>query len=156
MEGLVMNDTSYDIRTLNGLIATTLDSANGYRDAADNADSSRFTELFRSRAAERDQSVQTLRGEVTRLGGDPEEGGTLLAGAHRAWLDLKATITGNDDAAVVSTVESGEDHIKAKYEAALADRDVSAAVIAVIQTAFGSVREGHDQMRDLKHSLADS
>lgn len=150
-----MNDTSYDIRTLNGLIATTLDSAEGYRTAIADTESHRFADIFRSRAAERDQVVQQLRGEVSRLGGTPEDSGTLLAGAHRAFLNLKAAITGNDDAAVVSTVEDGEDHIKAKYEAAMADDGVSAPMQAVISTAYQSVRAGHDQMRDLKHSLVD-
>lgn len=149
-----MQNTDYDIRTLNGLIATTLDSADGYRAAATDTDSHRFADMFRSRAGEREQVVQQLRAEVTRLGGAPEEDGTLLASAHRAFLNLKAAITGNDDAAVVSTVEDGEDHIKAKYEAAMADEDVSPAVRALIQSAYQSVRAGHDQMRDLKHSMA--
>ncbi len=149
-----MQNTDYDIRTLNGLIATTLDSADGYRTASTDTDSHRFSDMFRSRAGEREQVVQQLRAEVTGLGGTPEEDGTLLASAHRAFLNLKAAITGNDDAAVVSTVEDGEDHIKAKYEAAMADEDVSPSVKAVIQSAYQSVRAGHDQMRDLKHSMA--
>ncbi len=148
-----MQNTDYDIRTLNGLIATTFDSVDGYRTAASDAENGRFVAMFRARAAEREQVVQQLRAEVSRLGGTPEEDGTLLAGAHRAFLNLKAAITGNDDAAVVSTVEDGEDHIKAKYEAALADNDLSAPVQAAIQTAYLSVRAGHDEMRDLKHSL---
>lgn len=149
-----MSDTDYDIRTLNGLIATTFDSVDGYRAAATDADNHRFVAMFRSRAAEREQVVQQLRSEVSRLGGTPEEDGTVLASAHRGFLNLKAAITGQDDAAIVSTVEDGEDHIKAKYEAAMADRDVSPSVQLVIQTCYQSVRAGHDEMRDLKHSLA--
>ncbi len=151
-----MNDTNYDIRTLNGLIATTFDSVDGYRTAATDADNHRFVAMFRARAAEREQVVQKLRAEVTRLGGTPEEDGTMLASVHRGFLNLKAAITGNDDAAIVSTVEDGEDHIKAKYEAAMADRDVSAPVQSAIQAAYQSVRAGHDEMRDLKHSLVNN
>ena len=70
------------------------------------------------------------------------------------FLDLKAKVTGQDDKAVVNEVERGEDHIKAKYESALADTDLSPATLAVIRKAYQSVREGHDQMSALKHSLA--
>ena len=148
-----MTDTSHDIRTLNGLIATTLDSVDGYTTAADDAESGRFEEIFRSRAGERRTVVGTLQAEVVRLGGNAEDDGTLLAGAHRAFLNLKAAVTGQDDQAIVNEVERGEDHIKAKFEDALEVATLSPDVKAVIQQAYGSVRAGHDQMRDLKHSL---
>jgi len=35
----------------------------------------------------------------------------------------------------------------------LADEELSADVRSAIQEAYRSVREGHDQMRDLKHGL---
>jgi uncharacterized protein (TIGR02284 family) len=149
-----MTDTSHDIRTLNGLIATTLDSVDGYTTAADDAESGRFAEIFRSRAGERRTVVGSLQAEVVRLGGNAEDDGTLLAGAHRAFLNLKAAVTGEDDQAIVNEVERGEDHIKAKFEDALEDMTLSPDVKAVIQQTYGSVRAGHDQMRDLKHSLA--
>lgn len=148
-----MTETSHDIRTLNGLIATTLDSVDGYEEAAKASESTYFGEMFTSRAAERRQVVRTLQSEVTRLGGNPEDDGTVLAGAHRAFLDLKAAVTGKDDQAIVNEVERGEDHIKAKYEAAMQDDDVSPACRSTIEQCYTSVREGHDQMRDLKKSL---
>ena len=148
-----MTETSHDIRTLNGLIATTLDSVDGYTEAAKDAKDSRYAGLFTARADERRQVVIALQGEVTRLGGKPEDDGTILASAHRAFLDLKAAVTGQDDKAIVNEVERGEDHIKAKFEAALKDNDLSPATTTAIATAFGSVRAGHDEMRDLKHAL---
>lgn len=148
-----MTETSYDIRTLNGLIATTLDSVNGYEEAAKASENPRFAEMFTSRAAERRQVVTQLQSEVSRLGGNPEDDGTVLAGAHRAFLDLKAAVTGKDDQAIVNEVERGEDHIKAKYEAAMEDDEVSPDCRGTIEQCYASVREGHDEMRDLKHSL---
>ncbi|GGE94007.1 PA2169 family four-helix-bundle protein [Sphingomonas prati] len=148
-----MADTSTDIATLNGLIATTLDSADGYSEAAKDIDGSRFGAIFTSRAAERRQVAANLQGEVVRLGGNPEDDGTILAQAHRMFVDLKAKVTGSDDKAVVDEVERGEDHIKAKFEAAMKDTAVSPQVATVIREAYDSVREGHDQMRDIKHAM---
>jgi uncharacterized protein (TIGR02284 family) len=148
-----MADTSHDIRTLNGLIATTIDSVDGYTEAAKDSDSGRFAQMFNDRASERRQVATALQGEVSRLGGNPEDDGTILAGAHRAFLNLKSAVTGKDDKAIVNEVERGEDHIKAKFEEALADTEISAQVKAAIQQAYGSVKTGHDQMRDLKHSM---
>lgn len=148
-----MSTTDHDIRTLNSLIATTLDSVDGYTEAAKDSGSGRFASLFTSRATERRQVVSNLQQQVRSLGGNPEDDGTLLAGAHRVFLNLKATLTGKDDEAIIAEVERGEDHIKSKFEDALDDTDISSATRTVIEQAFTSVRAGHDQMSALKHSL---
>ncbi len=148
-----MTDTDHDIRTLNGLIATTIDSVDGYRTAAQDVEKPRFAEMFTARASERSSVAEQLRAEVKRLGGNPEDDGTMLAAGHRAFVDLKAAVTGRDDQAIVNEVERGEDHIKAKYEEALKDDNLSPECRSLVETAYGSVKSGHDQMRDLKHNL---
>lgn len=148
-----MPDNSHDISTLNGLIATTIDSANGYEEAAKDSETGRFTPIFTRRAAERRSIASRLQQEVTSLGGDAADDGTLLAGAHRVFLNLKSVVTGNDDKAIINEVEAGEDHIKAKFEDAVADHDLSPTIRAVIESAYASVKEGHDEIRDIKHSL---
>ena len=149
-----MTETRHDISTLNGLIATTLDSVHGYTDAAADTRNSRYGQMFTARAAERSDVVTALQGEVSRLGGEPEDDGTMLAGAHRAFLGLKAAVTGQDDKAIVNEVERGEDHIKAKFESAIEDKDLSPETRSAVQEAYRSVRAGHDEMRDLKHAKA--
>ena len=148
-----MTDTSHDIRTLNGLIATTVDSVDGYRTSATDVENPRFAELFTARASERSSVAEQLRAEVRRLGGNPEDDGTLLAAGHRAFVNLKSAVTGRDDQAIVNEVERGEDHIKAKYEEALKDDSLSPECRTLVETAYGSVKSGHDEMRDLKHNL---
>ena len=148
-----MTDTSPDIRCLNGLIATTIDSVDGYRTSATDVENPRFAELFTARASERSSVAEQLRAEVRRLGGNPEDDGTALAAGHRAFVNLKAAVTGRDDKAIVAEVERGEDHIKAKFESALEDNDLSPECRSLVEMAYGSVKSGHDQMRDLKHSL---
>lgn len=146
-----MAGTDHDISTLNSLIATTLDSIDGYTEAA--KEDTSYTAMFTANAAERRAIAQQLQAEVARLGGNPEDDGTLLAGAHRAFLNLKATLTGHDDKAIVNEVEAGEDHIKAKFEDALEDRELSSGVRDVVEACYASVKRGHDEVRDLKHSL---
>lgn len=148
-----MSDTDHDISTLNSLIATTIDSVDGYTEAAKASESGRFGALFTSRANERRQVASQLQQEVTSLGGEPEDDGTALAGAHRVFLNLKSMVTGQDEKAIIDEVEAGEDHIKAKFEDAIRDTEISPAVRAIIEEAYVSVKEGHDQMRDLKHSM---
>ncbi|WP_338425187.1 PA2169 family four-helix-bundle protein [Sphingopyxis kveilinensis] len=144
-----------NIATLNSLIATTLDSVDGYRAAADEANASQFREMFLSRASERQAVVADFQAKVRELGGNPEDDGTVLASAHRAWLGLRDALTGErDDKAVVAEVERGEDHIKSKFESALSETDLDPSVRQLIEVGYASVRAGHDQMSALKHGLA--
>ena len=78
-----MSETSHDISTLNDLIATTYDSINGYTEAAKNSDNQRFVAMFTARSVEREAAIRTLRAEVVRLGGTPDDDGTVLGGGVR-------------------------------------------------------------------------
>jgi len=148
-----MTGSTQDISVLNGLIATTLDSVEGYAEAAKDTTNTSFAALFTDLAGERRELVSRLQQEVSTLGGDPEDDGTILAGAHRAFVNLKSVVTGHDDKAIINEVEAGEDHIKAKFEDALRDNDLSPTVQSLIASAYDSVKAGHDEIRDIKHSM---
>ena len=141
------------VSTLNSLIETTVDSVTGYEDSAKNVDNERFREIFRSRADERQKVAEELRSEVRRLGGDPDDSGSFMGKAHQRFEDLKAAITGRDEKSIINEVERGEDYIKGKFEAALQSDDLDAESREVVQRCFQSVREGHDQMSQLKHGM---
>lgn len=145
---------SNDVSVLNGLIKTTLDSMKGYEDAAKDAESTQYATMFADFARDRAKVTTDLQNQVRALGGEPELDSSMLAAAHRTFMDLKQAITGKDDKAIIQEVERGEDHIKAKFEDGLKSGDLSAATLAAITEAFGSVREGHDKMSALKHSVA--
>ena len=148
-----MAEQSEGITTLNTLIATTIDSVTGYEDSAKNIHDERLREIFRARADERQRVVEELRTEVRRLGGDPEESGSFLGKTHQRFEDLKAAVTGRDEKAIINEVERGEDYLKGKYETALNDGDLSGESRAVVERVYQSVRQGHDQISQLKHGL---
>lgn len=143
----------HDIEVLNDLIETTLDSAEGYGEAAKNAESPSIKSLFSQWAADRRQVVSELQGEVRVLGGEPEDDGSVLASAHRVFLNLRDKLS-KGDKGVVDEVERGEDYIKARYEEALDDEDLSEPVREAVIRAYGSVKLGHEQARNLKHNFS--
>jgi uncharacterized protein (TIGR02284 family) len=138
---------------LETLTTTLIDSINGYRDAAENAQGSQFQELFRRMADDRSRVAEDLRSEVRRLGGNPPDDGSFLGATHQRFLDLKAAITGRDDQAIINEVERGEDYLKEKFETALNSDELPVESRSVVERAYQSVREGHDRVRDLKHGL---
>ena len=141
---------NHDIRVLNDLIETTIDSADGYAEAARETQSTRFGLTFQERADERRQVASRLQQQVEALGGTPEEDASTLASAHRLFTNLRKSL--HDETAVIDEVERSEDHISHKFQDALEDEDVSPPTHALIADAFRSVASGHEQMRQFKQA----
>jgi uncharacterized protein (TIGR02284 family) len=139
------------IDTLNSLLKTTIDSVDGYENSAKELSSGRIQEIFRQRANDRQQVVQQLREEVRRLGGEPEDSGSAMGQAHHVWEDLKGAVTGHDDEAIVKQTETAEDYLKEKYEDAL--NDLTGDCRQVVERCYQQVRQGHDQISELKHGM---
>lgn len=146
-----IHDNSYDVDVLNGLIETTLDSVNGYEEAAKEARGSAFSALFRERAAERRTVAGRLQEEVRRLGGTPEDDGSVMAAAHRQFLEIRNAFSRGDQA-VIEEVERGEDVIKLRFERALADDRISPETRNLISRFHESVRRAHDEASRMKHA----
>lgn len=128
--------SAHDWEEVNDVLSRLIDSADGYENAAENAQSGRFLNLFRNKAQQRRQFVAELRSEIIRAGGQPEDDGTLLAGAHRMFVDLRAKLS-DDDEAVLEEIERGEKKLIEEY------RD-----------ALGEVPAGGDLHRKLSEQLA--
>ena len=148
-----MTDHSETISTLNTLIATTTDSINGYEKSADEIQDQRLQQIFRQRASDRQQVVQKLREEVRRLGGEPDEGGSFMGKAHQAFEGLKSAVTGGDEKSIIDEVERGEDYLKEKFETALNSDALNGEARSTVEQCYQSVRQGHDQMSQLKHGM---
>lgn len=139
--------------TLNTLIATLLDSVDGYRKSASDVHNRRFAEMFNARAMERQQAVTKLQAAVAAAGGNPEDDGSTMGAIHRAFQSLREVVSTRDDKAIVAEIERGEDYLKEKFDLAIRNSDLTSEARAAVEDAWLSVRAGHDEMSALKHSL---
>ncbi len=137
------------ISTLNSLIETCRDGQEGFRTAAEGVRGAELRELFHNYARQRADFAGELQDEVRRLGGDPEQTGSLVASLHRGWMGLRAALEGEDDRAVVGECERGEDVALATYRTAL-DRDMPASVRAMVERQFAEIKEAHHLIGNLE------
>jgi uncharacterized protein (TIGR02284 family) len=152
-ENVVSNTSEHTVKVLNSLIETTLDSAHGYKEAAESSEDPKFKTLFSERSLKRMKLTGDLQQEVRTFGGEPQDHQSILGKAHNKFVDLKAAIMGHDEKAIVTEVERGEDFIKAKFEKVLKDDELPANVRSLIDRAFQEIKADHDQASALKHSL---
>ena len=146
------NDTKDVANVLNDLIETCKDGEQGYRSAEEKAKDPSLKSLFSKYASQRAGYVTELQGMVRGLGEDPATSGHVAATLHRGWLNLKESLSKDEDKALIETCESGEDAAMKSYKDALS-KSLPANVMSMVQKQFSGVQEAHGVIRDMKHSL---
>jgi uncharacterized protein (TIGR02284 family) len=139
------------IATLNNLIETSRDGEQGFRTCADGVKNPQLKQMFERAASRCAQAVSELQAKVRSLGGDPENRGSVSGSLHRGWVNIKSTITGMDEAAVLAECERGEDVAKTAYEDAL-KKDLPADVRSMIEREYEGVKQHHDRVRQLRNA----
>ena len=137
------------ISVLNDLIETCKDGELGFKTAAEDLKNPELKRQFLEYSRQRGDMVRELQAEVKRLGGDPENTGSVTASVHRGWIDIKAAILGKDDHGIVAEAERGEDVAKATYESALKET-LPGTAQALVQQQAAKVRQAHDHVRNLR------
>jgi uncharacterized protein (TIGR02284 family) len=140
--------TAATISTLNDLIETCKDGANGFREAAAAVTHPDAKALFTSRVPAIERSAAELQAEVRRLGGEPEQTGSVAAAVHRKWIDLKAAVTGKDEAAIITECERGEELAVKHYEDAL-KADLAAETRALVEPQYRGAVANLEKVRAL-------
>lgn len=146
-------DNDKTISCLNNLIETCRDGQNGFKEAAENVKNPELKSFFNQISLDRARLVGELQQEVHRLGGDPENTGSTAAALHRAWIDIKGTLTGKNDESILSECERGEDSAVEAYQEALKDMNLPNDIRTLVERQFRSVKQTHDrvkQWRDAK------
>lgn len=149
----MQSNQEHAVKVLNGLIERTLDSANGYKEAAEHVDNPAYKAMFAQRASKRLELTRELQAEVRSFGGEPKDEQSFVGKAHNKFVGLKDAVTGSSDKGVINEVERGEDVLKAQFQSALDDRDLPPQAQTVVSRLYQSVKTDHDEISRIKHSL---
>ncbi len=123
------------------LTDTTFDSVEGYRKAAEKADSTQLKQALNARCQQREQTLQQMNAELRRQGDDLVTEGTTAGEAHQMWASISDMFE-NDNEAAAERVEEGEGYIKGKFEEALKGDQLEAQERAVVQQCYAEIAEG--------------
>lgn len=140
------------ISTLNDLIETCKDGEQGFRTCAEDIGNAQLKTFFSSRAESCAKAASELQQEVRALGGDPEKSSSVSGTLHRRWVDIKTTITGKDDEAILNECERGEDVAKKSYANAL-EKALPAGIRTMVERQYQGVLRNHDQVKQLRNQV---
>ena len=149
-----MATTTTDIRsTLNDLIETLKDGEESFRTSADKLQDPSLRAQFHSFGSQRATFASALQGEVSRIGGQPETTGSTAGSLHRGWIDLKSSVVGSSDHAILEEAERGEDSSVKAYRDALS-KDLPEDIRSVINSQFKDIHATHNTVKALRDGVA--
>ena len=123
------------------LVDTTFDSVEGYRTAAEKADSTQMKQQLEQRAQKREQTLQQMNAELQRQGDDLVTKGTMLGEAHQMFASIADAFSDGDDVAA-NRIEEGEGYLKNKFSEALQSDQLEASEREVVEQAYNEINEG--------------
>ena len=143
------------IEVLNTLITINNDRIEGYETAAKETEEQDLKTLFAQFSSTSQKCKTELNNEVSKLGGTPSEGTKTTGKFFRAWMDVKATLTGKDRKAILNSCEYGEDVAKDTYEKALKNdaEYLSAEQQTMIKAQHTLLVADHNKVKSMRDDL---
>lgn len=137
------------IDVLEHLIERCRDGHNGFKEAAEKVKRTDLRTFFNEVSLERGRFAEELQNELVRLGKpDDRVSGTTEGALHRAWIDTKVAL-GGDDHTVLDWLEHGEDVAKDAYQKAITS-DLPENLAQIVRRQADSVRQVHDRVKMLR------
>jgi uncharacterized protein (TIGR02284 family) len=146
-----INQKSID--TLNNLLEINNDRIEGYKHAIGETNESDLKSLFSQFANTSYKCKLELTSEIEKMGGEPVTGTRNTGKLYRAWMDIKAALSGKDRKAILNSCETGEDVAVKNYEDALKNGELESPVYNLINSQFGIIKSEHDKIKTLRDNL---
>jgi uncharacterized protein (TIGR02284 family) len=113
------------ISSLQHLVAIAVDGEEGYTKAAEMVSSKNLLAQFEQTATSRNIQSEAIRNYLSDNGVEkPEHEGGFAGALHRAWLDIKGTLSNRSDSVVVSSCVTGDESAIEAYQNVLEKNDL--------------------------------
>jgi uncharacterized protein (TIGR02284 family) len=142
------------VEELNELVKINNDRIQGYMKAVEDNKDPQLDHLFNEMIVQSQNFRSQLANHIVRIDGSAVSDATttdLSSKIHRAWIDIKAAVTGNDRDAVLSSVTFGESAAIEAYEDAIEDDDLPAYIKEELTNHLTQLKAARDKMEALKN-----
>ncbi len=147
--------TQNSIDALNNLITINNDRLEGYETASNETDEQDLKTLFAEFMETSHTCKQELLIEVTKLGGEVEDGTMVSGKFFRAWMEVKSALTGHDRKAILDSCEYGEDVAVNTYKKVLLENqeDLTSEQRSMIKAQHALIKADHDRVKSMRDAL---
>lgn len=141
------------VEDLNELVKINNDRIQGYMKAVEDTEDAQLDHLFNEMIVQSQTFRSQLADHIVRIDGSAVSDATttdISSKIHRAWIDIKAAVTGKDRDTVLSSVTFGENAAVEAYEAALENDKLPAYIKEDLTSQLSQLKSARDKMEALK------
>src|SRR5690606_19788420 len=138
------------VNVLQGIIEKNYDAEKGYKKAMQDAKNPALKNFLKQQALQRSTFATAIDKELRDLGEEPKESGSITGSLHRAWIDIKSSVAGNDDEAVLEEVIRGEKASVDEYEDVMKKHTLAPKIQNVLQSQLRDIQGTHNRVKSLE------
>lgn len=142
------------VSNLQGLLEKNYDAEKGYKKAMTNAKSPNLKQFLQKQAAQRSRFANELTQEIRGLNEEPKDSGSFTGDLHRAWIDIKTAVSGNEDEAVLEECIRGEKASVEEYDEKLEKQAFPPQISRVLEKQASEIKQTLNRVKRLE-DLAD-
>lgn len=150
-----MNTADNYIDGIKHLLHIANDGKEGFKTAAEDADSAELKAIFTTYSIQRSEFEMELKSILRQLGGESDnESGGPLGAMHRVWMDIKTAFTGNDNHAILDACITGEKAAIEAYDKVLADTSLTSEIRETLNSQRSDISESLRNIQTLEQQYA--
>jgi uncharacterized protein (TIGR02284 family) len=143
------------VDSFNALLKINNDRIEGYNKASENTSEEDLKLLFREFANTSTKCNTELTRKVSTLGGIPADGSVPTGKFFRAWMDLKAALTGEERKVIFESCVHGEERAIERYREVLKDYEefLDDEESSMINAQLETLQTDYSKIKDMRDSL---
>ena len=136
--------------SLQNLLVKNYDAEKGFIKAMQQVEHPAIKGFMQRQAAKRNNFATELDNELHALNETPREHGSLAAGLHRTWIDLKNTILTNDVSSILEECLRGEKNSAHEYESILDSHEFPQHLRTIINNQLSQIYRTIEDLQQLE------
>lgn len=138
------------VNALQDILEKNYDAEKGYTKAMKDAKNPALRGFLQQQAAQRSRFATAIDQKLRQLDEKPKESGSATGTLHRAWIDIKSSLTGNDDEAVLNEVIRGEKASVEEYQDVLKKHTLAPDISQELQSQLGDIQGTLNKVKRLE------
>ncbi len=135
---------------LEEILEKNRDAEKGYMKAAENADSANLKNYFEKKARDRKIFNESLKRELVTNYDEIDDDGTFGGTVHRAWMDVKAFFSGDNDESMLEEAIRGDKSAVEEYEEVLEDTTLPNSIAMLVRDQQMKIRTDLNKIKSLE------
>ncbi|MEH6764967.1 MAG: PA2169 family four-helix-bundle protein [Aequorivita antarctica] len=142
------------VNNLQDLLEKNYDAEKGFTKAMKDAKNQNLKRFLQNQAAQRSRFATELDQQIRNLNEQPKESGSLTGNLHRTWIDIKSSVAGNTDEAVLEECIRGEKASWKEYEEKLQKQNFPSNISGLLKNQATEIHNTLNRVKTLE-DLAD-